>query len=74
MAKKAERTNSGALVGVGIAIGFGVGFTGSMANGRPLTPDWAWSLIAFGLGGWAVLAVQWAMGRDKKTDQAASET
>jgi hypothetical protein len=53
----------GLPMGIGIGIGFSVGFgINRLAGANSLTPEWAFYLIAYGLGMATVFAIWWLKG------------
>ncbi|MCP4684788.1 MAG: hypothetical protein GY867_04995 [bacterium] len=67
-------THIGWPLGLGLGIGFIIGFIPhSLGGGEKLFADWAYFLIAFGLGAVSVLLVWWLAGY-KVTRSPETET
>ena len=64
---------TGSQLGIGIAMGFAIGFgMNTLTGASGMTPEWAFYLIAYGLGAVSFLMVWWLAGyeltRSHKTE------
>jgi hypothetical protein len=57
---------AGALFGVGLAVGFGLGIVMGKTLAAGIELGWATHLLALGLGAIGVLATWWALGYEVK--------
>ncbi len=67
--KEQRRANRslGWPIGTGMSMGFVVGFgLNALSSGSSFAPEWAFYLIAYGLGAASVLAVWWLAGYELK--------
>jgi uncharacterized membrane protein YedE/YeeE len=64
-----KKNRQGAFFGLGLVVGFGLGYFCGGSAPEGLTPYWASLVIAFGLGGLCVLLYWWMDDYRRKPSQ-----
>ncbi len=52
----------GPILALGLVLGFILGFGGNAVGSASLSPQWAYTILAFGLGGACTIAYWWLTG------------